>query len=61
MKKARQSKLYLFLAIGFLILGMANFYMKGFTSTFSILLNIGWLVIGGLYFAQYLKFRKLPK
>ena len=58
MKKTKQSKLYLFLSIGFLTLGIANFYMEGLTSTFSILLNIGWLVIGSLYFFQYLKLRK---
>lgn len=58
MKKAKQSKLYLFLAIGFLTLGMANFYMEGLTSTPRILINIGWLVIAGLYFFQYLKLRK---
>ncbi len=46
----KKTNMYLILAIGFFIIGIGNFYMDGFTSMPRILLNIGWLVIAGLYF-----------
>ena len=52
-----KKNLYLFLSIGFFLIGCGNFYLYEDT-LWRNLINIGWIIIAGLYFVQFLKFRK---
>ncbi len=50
--------MYLLAAIGFLGVGIANFFTYSNLTTTVILINLGWILVSGLYFYQFFKLRK---
>ena len=57
----KKSNIYLLLAIIFLGVGIGNFFTYANLNTTIILINIGWILISGLYFYRFSKLRKVEK
>jgi len=57
----KKSKIYLFAAIVFLGVGLANFFTYANLTTSVILINTAWIFISGLYFYKFYKLEKTEK